>query len=226
MIINILLKNPFSLWLRWIMRTLALEWRHRKRHIKIGYLSTLVDCRFGVYNTIYDHVVLDRVELGDFSYISSYSLAILARIGKFSAISDHVTCGLGLHPSYDFVSIHPIFYSRKNQAQISFADKDFVSEYKPVDIGHDVWIGSHVMIMGGITVGNGAIIGAGSVVTKDVPPYAIVGGVPAKLIRYRFNERQIHFLQKFEWWNKDISWLREHYRDLHDINEFMKKNAQ
>jgi acetyltransferase-like isoleucine patch superfamily enzyme len=70
----------------------------------------------------------------------------------------------------------------------------------PISIGHDVWIGRRAMIMSGVTIGNGAVIGAGAVVTKDVPPYAIVGGVPATLIRYRFEQSTIEALQALAWW--------------------------
>lgn len=193
------------------------------RHLKIGYLSDPISCRFGLYNTIYENVVLRNVEISDFSYVNSHSSIFQTRIGKFTVIGEHVTCGLAIHPSSDFVSMHPIFYSTRKQSQISFADRDYIHEFEPVEIGNDVWVGSHALLKGGVTIGNGAIIGAGSLVTRDVPPYAIVGGVPAKIIRYRFNHEQIHFLQEFKWWNKDLSWLEKNYFDMHNIDNFMKK---
>lgn len=94
---------------------------------------------------------------------------------------------------------------------------------KLVEIGNDVWIGSHVLIMDGVKIGDGAIIAAGAVVTKDVEPYSIVGGVPARHIRYRFSEEQIKKLLQLKWWEKDFGWIKEHYRDFRNINEFIAK---
>lgn len=220
--VNSLLRNPFTIWLRWLGRKLFFELKYRKKHLKIGYLTDTSACKFGTYNTIYDYVYLHDVELGDYSYVNSHSIISRTTIGNFCSIADFVVCGLGRHPTHTFVSSHPIFYSSKKQSQISFADTNFFEEYRPITIGNDVWIGSRAIILDGVHIGDGAIIGAGSVVTKDVPPYAIVGGVPARIIRYRFKEDKIAFLQKSRWWNKDVEWLRQHYKEFHDINEFFK----
>jgi acetyltransferase-like isoleucine patch superfamily enzyme len=133
---------------------------------------------------------------------------------------------LGIHPSRDFVSTHPIFFSTKKQVGITFADKDYFQEEKGIKIGNDVWIGANVIILDGVTIGDGAIIGAGAVVTKDVPPYSIYGGVPAKLIRYRFEQKTIDFLVKFKWWNKDEEWLKTNFQDFHNIDTFLQRYAQ
>ena len=109
------------------------------------------------------------------------------------------------------------------QAQISFTDKSYFEELKPIKIGNDVWIGANAVILDGVAIGDGAIIGAGAVVNKDVPPYAIVGGVPAKIIRYRFSDEQIEFLLINQLLNKSDQWLREHYKDMHNINIYMDK---
>jgi acetyltransferase-like isoleucine patch superfamily enzyme len=86
-----------------------------------------------------------------------------------------------------------------------------------VTIGNDVWLGANVIVLDNITIADGAIVAANSVVTKDVPPYAIVGGTPAKLIKYRFDEADIAFLLEYQWWDKDINWLRENLSLFHDI---------
>ena len=90
---------------------------------------------------------------------------------------------------------------------------------RPVIIGEKAWLCEQSTIMPGVKIGNGAIIGANSVVTKDVPPYAIVGGVPAKVIRYRYDEETIRFLLDLKWWNKDVEWLRENWELLCDIDK-------
>ena len=89
-------------------------------------------------------------------------------------------------------------------------------------IGNDVWIGLNATILDGVTIGDGAIVAAGAVVTKDVPPYAVVGGVPAKIIKYRFTESQIDFLLKFRWWEKDRKWIQQNYKRFQDIESFIE----
>lgn len=114
-------------------------------------------------------------------------------IGSFCSISDGVRIGLAQHPTNYFSTSHFCF-DNLNREDVGFVDE-------PCAIGNDVWIGSDVLIMGGINVGDGAVLAAGAVVTKDVPPYAIVGGVPAKVIRYRFDEETIKELLELKWWD-------------------------
>ena len=87
-----------------------------------------------------------------------------------------------------------------------------------VEIGSDCWIGQRCFLVGGIKIGHGAVVLAGAVVTKDVPPYAIVGGVPAKILRYRYDEDTINFLLDTCWWNKPIEWLQFHWEALNNID--------
>ncbi len=95
------------------------------------------------------------------------------------------------------------FYSTRKQCGATFADRDYFDEQSDISIGNDVWIGARVFLIEGIHVGDGAIVGAGAVVTKDVPAYAVVGGVPAKIIRYRFTQEQIEYLLELQWWDKE-----------------------
>lgn len=146
--------------------------------------------------------------VGRFTYIAGQCSLSLVKIGKFCSIGPQLLCGNGEHPT-DFVSTHPVFFSNLKQCGKSFTEKNLFEERKEIIIGNDVWIGARVFIKDGVTIGNGAIVGAGSVVVKDVPDYAIVGGVPAKVIRFRFTEDIITKLQSIEWWNLSEEKLRK-----------------
>jgi acetyltransferase-like isoleucine patch superfamily enzyme len=185
-------------------------------------MARVADCRFGLYNRIFDYAVVSSVELGDFSYIGEQSVISRTKIGKFCSIGRNCKMGMGKHPSHTFVSTHPVFYSTQNQIQITFADRDYVEEFAWTSIGNDVWIGSNVILTDGISIGDGAIIAAGAVVTKDVPPFAVVGGVPAEILKYRFSEEEIQFLNKTKWWDRDIHWIRNNFKRFHNIKEFIE----
>ena len=132
-------------------------------------------------------------------------------IGKFCSIANDVLIGLGNHP-LDLLSTSPLFYRRNNPLKISFLTKEFeIIEYKPISIANDVWIGTRSIIMDGVSIGNGAVIAANSVVTKDVPPFAIVGGIPAKIIKYRFPENKIEEMLAQKWWIWDLDKIKNHY---------------
>jgi acetyltransferase-like isoleucine patch superfamily enzyme len=157
----------------------------------------------------------------DFSYIASNSRVTNSKIGKYCSIGSDAIIGLGRHPSRTFVSSHPIFYSTACQSQISFVTEAIFDEFAPINIGNDVWIGTRAVILDGVTIGDGAIVGAGSVVTKDIPPYAIVTGIPATILRYRFDIAEITFLTELKWWDKDISWLRKNSSKFSNIKKII-----
>lgn len=196
-----------------------------KDEVSICEHSYILNSQLGNNVKTYEKVKLTNVSVGDFTYITSDTHISNAKIGKFCSIGSSCRIGLGKHPTNKFVSSHPIFYSTAEQSGRTFSDKNYFNEFAEVTIGHDVWIGANAVVLDGLKIGDGAIIGAGSVVTKNVPDFSIVGGVPAKLIRYRFLNKEIKFLKIFKWWNKDEEWLKKNYKLFHNIQIFVKKSG-
>lgn len=181
-------------------------------------------------NWICSGVRLNNVCLGYGSYISTDAKLFNIKIGRYTSIGPRCTVlSGGNHPTRDFVSTHPCFYSKNTHIGFTYVHENLFDEYKYIDplnkymveIGNDVWIASDVKLLPGIVINDGAVIAAGAVVTKDVPPYAIVGGVPAKVIKYRFGKEQIEALLDFQWWNKDEKWLKDHSGLFSNINDFL-----
>ena len=154
------------------------------------------------FNThVLGNCIINNSELDSYSYLGKNCIIQNASIGKFCSIASDVLIGLGKHPM-ELTSTSTLFYRTKNTLGLRLIEKDYdFQEYKNIEIGNDVWIGTRAILMDGIKVGHGAIIAASSVVTKDVPPYAIVAGVPAKVIKYRFSEDKIEKLLITKWWN-------------------------
>ncbi|WP_054708534.1 CatB-related O-acetyltransferase [Bacillus sp. JCM 19041] len=174
----------------------------------IRSLSIVLDSTLANNTKIKRFCKLRNVKIGNYSYVANGAQLIHTTIGQFCSIGPGVMSGLGKHPS-TFVSSSPVFYSEKTFLGVKARFKQKFEEYEPVTIGHDCWIGARAILMDGIKVGNGAIIGAGAVVTKDVPPYAIVGGVPAKIIKYRFGSELQDKLEQSKWWQEKIDHLLE-----------------
>lgn len=183
---------------------------------------------FHGHNHIGKNSTVFSTELGFGSGISRDSFFQQCKVGKYVCMGPDVKMIIGEHPTKKFVSIHPAFYSKRAQMGFTYVDTNKFEEYRYADqnehlliIGNDVWVGSYVRIMEGITIGDGAVIAAGAVVTKDVPPYAVVGGVPARVIKYRFNEEIINKLLEIKWWDKDQEWLKENVELFENVERLL-----
>lgn len=139
-------------------------------------------------------------DIGKYSYVGSGSEIIEAKIGKFCSIARDCNIGLATHTLQN-ISTSPIFTEKKNGTGHSWSSITIKDKTLKVNIGNDVWIGAKAIVLGGVKIGDGAVIAAGAIVTKDVPPFAISAGVPAKIIKYRFNSETINSLIKLNWWN-------------------------
>lgn len=202
----------------------------RKQKVYINKSAVVSDTSLEGFNYVKGKTILIDCYIGTGSYIRDNCSFIKTKIGKYCSVAPHVRLVCGNHPIEKNVALHPAFYTGRNIAGLNFHHIMDFEEYNYVDdgkwyceIGNDVWIGSDVLILGGIKVGNGAVIAAGSVVTKDVEPYAIVAGVPAKQIKSRFSERQIEFLETLKWWDKDYDWIQEHIGLFDNIDDLMEK---
>jgi acetyltransferase-like isoleucine patch superfamily enzyme len=190
----------------------------------IGYSlvkSEKVDVITGKHTNVVYPFFLHHVVLDDYSYIARNSNATNVRIGKFCSIGPNFCCGLGLHPT-DGISTAPMFYSKAKQNGVSLVNEVVYEEQKQTIIGNDVFIGANVTIVDGVKIGDGAVIGAGAVVVKDIPPYAVAVGVPAKVIKYRFNEKIIKRLIEMQWWDWSETDLQKVANKEFNVNDFIK----
>lgn len=186
----------------------------RRRHLKktgsSAHWLTYVDKKTELFgaNKLAKGTRLHGVHLGYATYVAG-SVLVDCKVGAFCSIGPECLIGgLSSHPT-NWLSTHPSFYSTRGQSGAVHAKAQHFQDAAPVQIGSDVWIGARVMVLDGISVGHGAVIAAGSVVVRDVPSYAIVAGVPAKVIRYRFSPEIIDRLLSLRWWSLPPNKLSE-----------------
>jgi phosphonate metabolism protein (transferase hexapeptide repeat family) len=190
--------------------------------------ATVENCRLGRYTEVGARTSLIEVDLGDYSYIGGDGDAIYTRIGKFCSIAAHVRINPGDHPMQR-ISQHHFTYRASAYFDGAEDDAGFFDwrRSRLVSIGHDVWIGHGAIVLAGRGIGNGAVVGAGSVVTRDVPAYTIVAGVPAKPVRRRFPEELAGRIEALAWWDWEHERLREALPDFRQlpVEEFLRKQG-
>ena len=165
---------------------------------------------------------LHDVHLGDFSYIAKNANVSNCVIGKFCSIGPNFCSGMGTHPT-NGISTAPMFYSTAKQNGITLCEQSKVNESFQTIIGNDVFIGANVTVLDGVTIGNGAVIGAGAVVTKDIPSYAIAVGVPAVVVKYRFDAQTINKLNASCWWSQGEENFALVEKYFWNVDEFLRK---
>jgi acetyltransferase-like isoleucine patch superfamily enzyme len=204
----------------------ARDWQNKFR-----FKGAIIDkgCSFTTDSTIGHHshilsgAIINHSHIGNYSYCSRNLLIQNTTIGNYCSIANDVIIGLGTHP-LDLFSTSPLFYKRINPLKLELVKENLdIEEYKPIRIEHDVWIGTRAIIMDGVQIATGAVVAANSVVTKNVPPYAIVGGIPAKIIKYRFSEFQRENLLKSNWWENNAV---EVYNRKEEFEEMLRSLLQ
>jgi phosphonate metabolism protein (transferase hexapeptide repeat family) len=186
--------------------------------------SMIHESALGSWTDIGAHCLIAESVIDDYTYLAGDAQVIYSEIGKFCSIASHVRINPGNHPM-DRVTQHHMTYRRIEYGFAGDDDEAFFEwrrAHKCV-IGNDVWIGHAAIVMLGVSIGTGAVIGAGAVVTKDVPAYAIAVGVPARPIRKRFSDEIIESLQRIAWWGWDRLTLEERFAELNDVNAFVEK---
>ncbi|QGZ34473.1 DapH/DapD/GlmU-related protein [Stappia indica] len=177
------------------------------------------DCEFGCYTEVDARVSISETRMDDYSYVMRDAMIWNAEIGKFANIAACVRINATHHPM-ERATLHHFTYRANDYWDDADQEADFFRRRRAlrVRIGHDAWIGHGATILPGVSVGNGAVIGSGAVVSRDVAPYTIVGGVPARLIRERFSAETVARMQALAWWDWSHERLRETLEDFRSLD--------
>lgn len=218
-------------------RNIVEEFKEKRINIR-NYYYIVAGCDFNKEDIVYKNCKVGRYTYGYKELLEIYPLA--TSIGRYCSINctariwnNHPIDCITTHPFLDY----PIFSSWENYVRkVEMIDKfgmyfdnatfedSKIRNNKPILIGNDVWIGANVIILPGVSIGDGAIVAAGAIVTKDVAEYAIVGGVPAKLIRHRFSESEIQKLLEIKWWNWPHEKIEKHIEEFYQTEMFINKH--
>lgn len=178
--------------------------------------SEKANTELGKYTRVLPPFFMHNVEIGDYSVLAYNAHIANVTIGKFCSIGPNFCCGLGIHPTYG-VSTSAMFYSASKLNGMTLSNENKIEERKYSHIGNDVFIGANATVIDGARIGDGAVVGAGAVVVGDIPPYAIAVGVPAKVVKYRFDEQTIKALLEKQWWNgteEELKLVEKHFWDV------------
>ncbi len=190
--------------------------------------ASVRDSRFGAYTEVGARTVISETVMGDYSYIVQDGQIDMSTIGKFCSIASHVRINPGNHPMERASQSH--FLYRASRYFDGEPDEAGFFDWRrshAVTIGHDVWIGHGGVVLAGKHVGTGAVVAAGAIVTKDVAPYTVVGGNPARVIRRRFPEAVAERLEALAWWDWDHERLRQALPDFRTlpVEAFLEKHG-
>ncbi|MEY2702104.1 MAG: hypothetical protein RLY43_737 [Bacteroidota bacterium] len=206
-----------------LLKFIFFRFKFRKSQICYG-ASVDNSSALGDFVKLFENVKIENSEIGKFTYIQANSIIRNTVIGPYCSIATNVIVGPSQHPMH-FLSTSPVFYDPRQPLPKFLNDSVIYSEeVKYTRIGADVWIGEGVKILSPVIIGVGSIIAAGSVVTKDVLPYSIVGGVPAKFIKHRFSSQDlIDKLIQSEWWNLPVDTLQNNSHYFSEPLIFLEK---
>lgn len=191
-----------------------------RKNTKISPLAILQDVKFDSTTSIKALAKLERTEVGKCTYIGTLTAAYDCSIGKFCSIARECYLGGANHP-IDWVTTSPCFHLNINATGVCYAENEFKWNKRTI-IGNDVWMGIRSIVVSGVTIHDGAVIGAGSVVTKDVGPYEIWAGNPARFIRKRFDDETIKKLKQSKWWDLSDEKLKMIGDLVTDPKKFLK----
>jgi phosphonate metabolism protein (transferase hexapeptide repeat family) len=195
-------------------------------HPLVNPSARIENCTLGRFTEVAEGCRLVETHLGDYSYIMENGQTWCATIGKFSNIAASVRLNATNHPM-SRATLHHITYRAGDYFDDAESEPEFFAARRalPVRIGHDTWIGHGAIVLPGVTVHDGAVVGSGAVVSRDVAPYTVVGGVPARFIRARFPSEIVARLQALAWWDWDHAQLRHALDDFRNLSveEFLDR---